>query len=511
MADKHHRHDRGHQRVEPEGADPTRIYYSTPRPTGPHGRQQRHNHPHEAAAANGGRAEKPRPARPHTGSKGGRPYQEHGSARPIRANTSPYLRPAWDAEAQRRKRKTDLTPLIMVITLLVIIGGGALFFWLHRPVSFTLNGSSYQMPYGSTLASIRDEDASDVTPGNLVSVNGNVITQGGGQPFVATVGGQTLSDDDAKHFRLKGGEDIGLSNGGDVTEDYDVTSQQDVAPKLKMEGSEGTIFYVSQWGKAGKSETRVGKTSGETCEAVIQQPTDCVVTRQYIKPANDEKLVALTFDDGPSKYTDQYLDILEKCGIKATFNMCGNQLADFSAEAKRVADDGDEIASHTWDHKQLTTLNAEQVRQELDDSFKAIKDATGVDTTFLRQPYGSINANVWLYSGGSMTMAAYWTQDSEDWRLPGADAIVQHATANMKPGSIILMHDGGGERDQDVEALPRIIQAWQAAGYRFVTMSDLMASDPSIPSEACSSTRKMPDDAVWPTELSSDSINNAIP
>ena len=84
--------------------------------------------------------------------------------------------------------------------------------------------------------------------------------------------------------------------------------------------------------------------------------------------------------------------------------------------------------------------------------------------------------------------------------VEGADAIVANCTADMAPGSVILMHDGGGERDQDVEALPRVIEAWQKEGYKFVTLDELLASDSSINMEAIRAGA-MPEDAVWPTEL----------
>ena len=127
----------------------------------------------------------------------------------------------------------------------------------------------------------------------------------------------------------------------------------------------------------------------------------------------------------------------------------------------------------------------------------------GLDTTSVRAPYGDLNIDVWLKSQGHMTLSVCWSHDSEDWTLPGADAIVSNCTSNMAPGSVILMHDAGGVREQGLEALPRIIEAWQNAGYRFVTVEELMASDSSIPEECCSNYRPMPEDAVWPTELAS--------
>ena len=264
---------------------------------------------------------------------------------------------------------------------------------------------------------------------------------------------------------------------------------------------QGTIQYVSQWGKAGRHEVRHGQRSGETGDGeVVEEPQNCVVTVQNIHPDNDEKLVALTFDDGPSYYTDSYLKILAEHDVKATFCIIGEQVSDGQSVIAQTAAAGHLIASHTWDHKQLTTLDEAQVKQELGDTAQALANVLGSSVTFLRPPYGDIDEQVWLKSGGAIAASMYWTQDSLDWERPGVDAIVSNATQYMAPGSVILMHDGGGDRSQDQEALPRIIAAWKEAGYRFVTMRELMESDSSIDLSAVN-IGAMPADAVWPTEL----------
>ena len=128
---------------------------------------------------------------------------------------------------------------------------------------------------------------------------------------------------------------------------------------------------------------------------------------------------------------------------------------------------------------------------------------TGVNTTAFRPPYGDFNEKAWLNSGGLASVSVIWNQDSEDWRRPGVDAIVANSEKGVTSGSIILMHDGGGNRDQDVEALPRIIEDLQGQGYEFVTVSELMQSDDSIPDDIAAGNATMPDDATWPTEIAS--------
>ncbi|MGN0286219.1 MAG: polysaccharide deacetylase family protein [Atopobiaceae bacterium] len=408
------------------------------------------------------------------------------------------------------KRVSHAPAIIACLVALAVVGVVA-YAWMHRTVQVTVDDKQVNVVVNSTLEQVLDASGQKVSPGNLVAVTGDVITPSDGHAFSATINGNAVDDDQLATTTVKGGEDIEFGNGDDRTEDYDVVNTTTVQPQLKMEGTEGSIFYVKQWGKTGTIETRKGKQSGKTADVTSVDVQDLVVQRQGIAPDNDQKLVALTFDDGPSQYTDKYLDILDQYGIKATFFELGQQVDEYPDAAKRVVSDGMQLGSHTWDHKQLTKLNEQQVSDELEPSFQKIQDVTGYQTTMLRQPYGSINDKVWLYSKGTMSVAVFWTHDSEDWKVPGVDKLVSNATKDMFTGAIILMHDGGGNRDEDVQALPQIIEAWQNAGYQFVTISDLMKSDPRIPDEVTSGNEQMPSDAVWPIEISKDSTSNAIP
>lgn len=122
-------------------------------------------------------------------------------------------------------------------------------------------------------------------------------------------------------------------------------------------------------------------------------------------------------------------------------------------------------------------------------------------TTVIRPPYGDFKQRTWLESGGLMSLSVLWTQDTLDWKRPGASTIVDNALAGIGPGSIILMHDGGGNREQDVQALPTIIERLQADGYKLVTVDELLASDPNVPQDIASGNATLPEGCVWPTEL----------
>ena len=412
----------------------------------------------------------------------------------VHAARSPYAPSNW--KDGRRNRQS--VAIVLAIIAALVLGG--VFAWTHRSVTVSVDGTHRSYTIGTTVQQIFDEEKPGVMAGNLVSVNGNLITQGGGDPYSATVDGKELSPSKAKERGIKGGEEISFSNGADKTEDYDETTV-DVAPKLVMDGDAGAVSYISQWGKAGKATVRTGKVSGETAQTVTTPAQDCVVTVKNITPDDGKKLVALTFDDGPSDYTERYLQILKEHGAVATFFCLGSKVDASPDLAKEIVESGCQIASHSYSHPDLMSVDAATVQSELSTSFSAIANATGVQTTAFRPPYGSFHQTTWLETQGMATVSVIWNMDSKDWKLPGADAIVSSSCDGIRPGYIILMHDGGGNRDQDLEALPQIIDRLKSEGYTFVTVSDLLASDSSIPSEVASCDETMPSDAVWPTEV----------
>ena len=437
---------------------------------------------------------------------GANPYEQHGrggrqGGRGRGASSSNGLLTRGGLPSKGPQGGDVRRNVIIAAIVIALVGAGWLFF-THRSVDLTVNGTKTSIVYGSTLDQVISHENLSVTPGNLVSVSGKTLTAGQGAAYSATVDGNqltTVADESA--YRVHGGESIDISDGFDTTEDYD-TSVVEVQPKLTMDGAYGAISYVSQWGKVTKQEVRTGKVSGETANGdVIEQGQDCVVKNVNITPSGDQKLVALTFDDGPSKYTEQYLQILKDHGAVATFFNLGQNVDEYPDQAKAIVDAGSQLASHTYSHDDLPTDSSEKVVSEVTSAFSSIKTATGTDTTVIRPPYGDFKEKTWLETGGCMSVSVIWNMDSEDWRLPGASTIVSNATTGIKSGYIILMHDGGGNRDQDVEALPQIIDNLHNEGYTFVTIADLMRSAGDIPEDVCSGSATMPSDAVWPTEI----------
>ncbi|MGW6279408.1 polysaccharide deacetylase family protein [Kribbella sp. NPDC055071] len=198
-------------------------------------------------------------------------------------------------------------------------------------------------------------------------------------------------------------------------------------------------------------------------------PTAAATPTQTPLPA---KYVVLTFDDGPDPaYTPKVLDILAKYGAKATFFEIGKNVQKHPELSKRIHAAGHSVENHTWTHSDLRKLSAAVFRQEVSSTDQAIRSAIGSTPTCLRPPYGGVNATVRQRARALGKDLVVWTIDSRDWTKPGTAAIVKRVMTGVHSGSVILMHDGGGNRSQTVAALPTILKALKAQGYGFRTLS----------------------------------------
>jgi peptidoglycan-N-acetylglucosamine deacetylase len=209
-------------------------------------------------------------------------------------------------------------------------------------------------------------------------------------------------------------------------------------------------------------------------------PSSYVIQRMGERPG----LVALTFDDGPHPdWTPRILDILRREQVRATFFIIGQNGQADPALVQRIVDEGHEIGNHTFTHPTLDEINAGFTRMELNATRMLIESLTGRTTRLFRPPYfGSELTDkvepVWIANElGYITVAS--GVDSKDWSLPGAEEIVERTIAGVtnpdpgKRGKIVLLHDGGGDRSQTVEALPRLIHDLRSRNYRFAAISEL--------------------------------------
>ena len=181
------------------------------------------------------------------------------------------------------------------------------------------------------------------------------------------------------------------------------------------------------------------------------------------------KSVALTFDDGPSSFTDRLLDCLEANNAKATFFMVGTEIDSFPDEVKRMKELGCELGNHTYDHTDLTALSAEDISSEIAKVDERLVNLTGEGASVVRPPYGSVNDTVKATVGTPMIL---WSIDTLDWKTLNMESTVEEVMNNVQDGSIILMHDIYSTSVDAAEILiPQLIED----GYQLVTVQELAA------------------------------------
>lgn len=204
-----------------------------------------------------------------------------------------------------------------------------------------------------------------------------------------------------------------------------------------------------------------------------QAPVDCAQTA----------CVALTFDDGPGEYTQRLLDELAQQHAPATFFVLGKNVKKYPKTLQRMVAEGHQIGSHTFDHKDLTTLTAEGIEHEVQWTDEAVEKAAGVRPTILRPPYGSHGA---VYDRLIPHPLVLWDVDTLDWKHHDPQKTVKLALAEAKPGSIILLHD---IHESSVKAVPQLVTKLHEAGYTLVTVDQLFAGTDFEPSKAYADRR----------------------
>ena len=183
-----------------------------------------------------------------------------------------------------------------------------------------------------------------------------------------------------------------------------------------------------------------------------------------------EKLVALTFDDGPKAgKTEELLEVLKEKGIKATFFMIGAQIKDNEALVKRIAEEGHQIGIHTYSHVDLSCLTEAEQKAEIEKAKTAVEAVIGPVELTLRPPFGKANGTLedWL----DMPMIL-WSVDTVDWKGTDAAKIIQETAMSVRDGDIILMHDIS---KHGAEAAAGIIDELKRMGYTFLTIDQLFA------------------------------------
>jgi peptidoglycan/xylan/chitin deacetylase (PgdA/CDA1 family) len=197
------------------------------------------------------------------------------------------------------------------------------------------------------------------------------------------------------------------------------------------------------------------------------------------------KVVALTFDDGPSPiWTPKILDELKKENVKATFFMLGKHVEKYPSIAKRVAEEGHEIGNHSYSHHIIISEKLDNLIKEIKNTERIIRNVTGRTTIYFRPPKAWINGKERAKIESLGYKAVLWTLNSKDWVTFDDKYMVNYLIKNMQAGDIILFHDSGGafsieggDRHETVKTIPLLIDKLRGEGYRFVTISELLNSE----------------------------------
>ena len=273
----------------------------------------------------------------------------------------------------------------------------------------------------------------------------------------------------ALHQRLARVATLGFQDPGRYYQVYDEATRQAVL-KLQVE--------------AGLPPT--GVVDGPTWEA-LEQAVEASSPGQGAAPSTarpsvshtahgsaGEPVVYLTFDDGPHPtWTPRMLDVLARHGARATFFVLGQSVEAYPALTARLVAEGHDAENHTFDHASLDKVDRETFIAEVRDTDDAIHAAAGEEAdpiACLRPPYGAYDAQTSALAAELGKRLTLWNVDPQDWRRPGAEQIAEHLLAHARPGAILLMHDGGGERSQTVEALDTVLRELAARGYTFALL-----------------------------------------
>ncbi|MDE0231786.1 MAG: polysaccharide deacetylase family protein [bacterium] len=179
-------------------------------------------------------------------------------------------------------------------------------------------------------------------------------------------------------------------------------------------------------------------------------------------------VVYLTFDDGPHPvYTPQVLDVLASYEVKATFFVVGDMVRRWPDAARQIVEAGHSIQSHAWNHDTLTTFSRKEFTRDMNRTQTELLYATKTQATCMRPPYGATNSRVEKWANELGLTVELWDAGGADWTGISAESIARRVLSRVAPGSVVLLHDGGGPRSPTVSALDIIIPALLEDGYRF--------------------------------------------
>lgn len=293
-----------------------------------------------------------------------------------------------------------------------------------------------------------------VRGGMFKSVITGRLLEPNGTPPILTVDGQPVTP----NARVHPGSKIKAVDGSDSVEPVEERLAYGEPPALPP-------VLTSLWhpGRGPVEQQTVGKLSGEV---VSRTPTGPALPPQ----PEQGKVLSLSFDDGPDpRYTPAILSILKDEGVPATFCVVGSSAQRHPELVRAETAAGHAICNHTMDHAHMTKRSHDDMLAQMVDCSQVVTSAGLPAPTLFRAPYGELSPDVIETVHAHQMEVLAWNIDPADYRKPASSTIVARVLAQLKPGGVVLMHDGGGERDRTVAALRPLIRTLKAQGWSFST------------------------------------------
>lgn len=352
-----------------------------------------------------------------------------------------------------------------VIIVLLIVE----FFLYHSYMKMTVvaNGEALVLRKGSTVKRALAVKSIALKRGDLLDRDGRLVGRGkGGYPVILLNGRRAHLT-----YKLKQSDKIAVYSGQDLHER--VSRKIEVTkPPVDVNGR-GSFVAVTRHGVPGLKEVEIGEKSRKVfSEKIIREPSPTIIGR-FDKQAPK---IALTFDDGPSPLTPQVLAILQEKKVPATFFVVGLQIKKHPEILRRVAEAGYDVGNHTFSHSFLSQATFQEIARELGQNEDLIKKITGKNSHWFRPPGGLFSSLLLDTAAAKGYNFILWSVDPNDWVQSNSALIEGSVVQETRPGSVILLHDGGGNQLGTVLALAGIIDNLRAKGYTFVSLDELYAS-----------------------------------
>ncbi len=364
-------------------------------------------------------------------------------------------------------RPDSTRPGIILAAALAACLAWAAVTWAFSPMVVLVDGTLRTVASGSTLAQLSERRWLSSPAGDAIGVAGGVVAVGRGGPPRVQVDGSPGTPG----TRLGWGSVVVSSRGADITEPA-VSVLEALAPPIEDVGV-GPDVSMRNLGVAGLARITRGRFSRSVVSSTTVMPAEPLL-RVHAPFPPGTPLVALTFDDGPwPGSTGRVLDILRAEGVRATFFVVGIRLRTAPDLGRREVREGHLVENHTFSHLALRGATPAAVHAQIVRGAATIVTYLGVQPRWFRAPGGGVTPVTRAEADALGERTIRWTVDPKDWSKPSAPSIVARVLGKVTPGAVVLLHDGGGDRSQTVEALPSIIAGLKAAGYRFVTLDDL--------------------------------------